>query len=134
MSMYERIKGKVSDTPNDAGEYLYRRTTPNGSVYQIKNSSNETLREIVAEESFFVGFDLKRLHSDAVSYNEKISTAYMSEETVARVWRNAMLDMTDVWESRQSHGQYSAYKNWRTALRDWPSTKDFPTKQPTLDV
>ena len=58
----------------------------------------------------------------------KIPTA---EET-ARSWRDKELINTDWIISITDHPQHDAYKTYRTKLRDWPSTEDFPATKPTL--
>ena len=59
----------------------------------------------------------------------KISTA---EET-ARSWRDQELQATDFISTITDHPQHAAYKTYRTKLRDWPSTSDFPDTKPTLE-
>ncbi len=58
----------------------------------------------------------------------KIPTA---EET-ARSWRDQELIATDWVVPITDHPQHDAYKTYRTKLRDWPSTSDFPDTKPTL--
>ena len=50
----------------------------------------------------------------------------------ARGWRDQELINTDSISSVADHPQHSAYLTYRTALRDWPSTSDFPATKPTL--
>ena len=59
----------------------------------------------------------------------KIPTA---EET-ARSWRDKELQATDFISTITDHPQHAAYKTYRTKLRDWPSTSDFPDTKPTLE-
>tara|TARA_S200002703_G_C3764422_1_gene235332 strand:- start:543 stop:842 length:300 start_codon:yes stop_codon:yes gene_type:complete len=53
-------------------------------------------------------------------------------EEAARLWRNAELEATDYIVPLSDHPQRAAYMTYRTALRDWPSTSDFPDTKPTL--
>ena len=54
-----------------------------------------------------------------------------SEED-ARNWRDVELDSTDWILPVTDHPQHAAYKTYRTKLRDWPGTSDFPDTKPTL--
>ena len=54
-----------------------------------------------------------------------------AEET-ARSWRDQELINTDWIISITDHPQHDAYKTYRTKLRDWPSTSDFPDTKPGL--
>ena len=57
-----------------------------------------------------------------------------SEEIAAdaRAWRDSQLEATDGIPAITDHPQRAAYLTYRTALRDWPSTADFPATKPTL--
>lgn len=50
----------------------------------------------------------------------------------ARAWRDSELTSTDWVVPLSDHPQRAAYLTYRTALRDWPSTSDFPATKPTL--
>ena len=50
----------------------------------------------------------------------------------ARAWRDLELQATDRIPAITDHPQRAAYLTYRTALRDWPSTSDFPATKPTL--
>ena len=51
----------------------------------------------------------------------------------ARGWRDSELQATDWIVPLSDHPQRAAYLNLRTALRDWPSTAEFPSGvKPTL--
>ena len=51
---------------------------------------------------------------------------------VARDWRNAELKSTDYIVPLSDHPSRTATMTYRAALRDWPSTSDFPATKPTL--
>ena len=55
-----------------------------------------------------------------------------TDEDNARAWRNFELESTDFISTISDHPQHNAYKTYRTKLRDWPSTSDFPDTKPTL--
>ena len=64
-----------------------------------------------------------------------IDTSLWSDEAkadYARSWRDEELKKTDWICSIPDHGSYSSYMVYRTSLRDWPSTDDFPETKPTL--
>jgi|TARA_R110000822_G_C15197180_1_gene481982 hypothetical protein len=50
----------------------------------------------------------------------------------ARAWRDSELQATDWVVPLSDHPQRAAYLTYRTALRNWPSTSDFPATKPTL--
>jgi hypothetical protein len=51
----------------------------------------------------------------------------------ARAWRDSQLQATDNIPAITDHPQREAYLSYRTALRDWPSTSEFPSgTKPTL--
>ena len=53
-------------------------------------------------------------------------------EADARAWRDSELQATDGIPAITDHPERSAYLTYRTALRNWPSTSDFPATKPTL--
>ena len=61
-----------------------------------------------------------------------------SEEDKARAWRDLELQSSDWIMPITDHPQHTAYKNYRAALRDWPTAKDadgnplFPNTRPEL--
>jgi len=55
-----------------------------------------------------------------------------SAEEEAREWRNGELSSTDYIVPLSDHPQRAAYITYRTALRDWPATSDFPDTRPEL--
>ena len=50
----------------------------------------------------------------------------------ARAWRNSQLQATDHIPAITDHPQRESYLTYRIALRDWPSTSDFPATKPVL--
>ena len=53
-------------------------------------------------------------------------------EEIARNWRNAELRSTDKFVPLTDHPEINNYISYRTKLREWPSTSDFPNTKPTL--
>ena len=57
------------------------------------------------------------------------------QETVdaeARSWRDEELVSTDSIVPATDHPKHAEYLTYRAALRDWPSTADFPDTRPVL--
>ena len=50
----------------------------------------------------------------------------------ARSWRDLQLFNTDYIVPLTDHPDHAATLTYRVALRDWPSTSDFPDTKPTL--
>jgi len=67
-------------------------------------------------------------------YEEVTATvlAVPTAEESARAWRDMELANTDWVVVVTDHPQHAAYMTYRAALRDWPSTADFPNTRPTL--
>ena len=53
-------------------------------------------------------------------------------EEEGRMWRDMELSATDYIMPLSDHPQRDAYIIYREALRQWPSTEDFPATQPEL--
>lgn len=53
-------------------------------------------------------------------------------EDQAKQWRNSELESTDWIVPITDHPSHSATLAYRQALRDWPTTVDFPAAKPTL--
>lgn len=85
--------------------------------------AGDKIRKVFAngsyEESFYV--DLSKKVISNVELN-------------GREWRDAELEHTDWIVSVTDHPQHAAYLTYRQALRDWPSTEDFPDTRPTLNI
>tara|TARA_R110002012_G_scaffold5775_3_gene26793 strand:- start:499 stop:804 length:306 start_codon:yes stop_codon:yes gene_type:complete len=96
----------------------YNITYPDGSTNRV-----------LADEQF-----CKAVTADGGSY-ELVTYPAPSEAEIAsfhRDWRNDELAKTDFIVPLSDHPQRSAYMTYRTQLRDWPSTSDFPDTRPTL--
>ena len=59
-------------------------------------------------------------------------TAPLTVEQEARMWRDMELSSTDIASQTPDWPNRSNILAYRTALRDWPSTSDFPATKPTL--
>ena len=56
----------------------------------------------------------------------------LTAEQEARRWRDEELLTTDYIVPLSDHPSRTATMTYRTALRNWPSTSDFPDTKPTL--
>ena len=80
---------------------------------------------------------LLTIYSDKVI--EKIEPPKKTSEEIAkeeeleeRIWRDGELGRTDVLYLLDDYPDKDKLKTYRQALRDWPSTSDFPETRPTL--
>ena len=64
----------------------------------------------------------------ALIYEEDLITP----EQKARTWRDAELTRTDIAATVSDYPNAEAILVYRTALRNWPSTEDFPDTRPSL--
>lgn len=80
----------------------------------------------------------RHLYEDGsyVDYQEHEPPVLPSASEIAKIegrqWRDGQLGSSDWIVPLTDHPQHSAYITYRKALRDWPSTSDFPDKKPTL--
>ena len=67
-------------------------------------------------------------------YQHHVEPALSDDEkkVQARAWRDSELVQSDWIVMVTDHPQHNAYKTYRTKLRDWPSTSDFPDTKPEL--
>ena len=97
------------------------------AVYKVKDADENYVNIIVADPAFMeANFD----YFELLDYTS--DDGGVSERYAARAWRDQELIKTDSISSVADHPQRSAYLTYRTALRDWPSTSDFPATKPTL--
>ena len=61
-----------------------------------------------------------------------VQTALVTPELRAILWRNDELARTDIAATVSDYPNAAAIITYRAALRDWPSTEDFPETRPTL--
>ena len=73
---------------------------------------------------------IKKQHWEAHTLTaEEIATELARE---MRAWRDDELLSTDFIVPLSDHSERTDYMTYRTALRDWPSTADFPDTKPEL--
>jgi len=94
--------------------------------YNIKDADGNITNTIIADAEFveanFENYEL---------YVEPTPAEPTAEET-ARNWRDGELSSTDTAAQTPDWPNRDNILTYRTALRDWPSTGDFPDTRPTL--
>jgi len=100
--------------------------------YKITYKDGST-NEVIGGEDF-----CKEVTKDGGSY-EIVNPPVLStedqkniDEINARIWRDEELAATDNISQTPDFPNRDKYLTYRQALRDWPSTADFPDKKPTL--
>jgi len=84
---------------------------------------------VQAQDEYGIG----DLYDGSSFYKPKPVELTQSEaEKVARKWRDKELFSTDRIVSITDHPDHAATITYREALRNWPSTDDFPNNKPTL--
>ena len=84
----------------------------------------------MADEEF-----VKQNYSSAGWSYELIKRANPTQNEInhtAKMWRNKELANTDNIAQTPDFPNRDKYLTYRQALRDWPSTANFPDKKPTL--
>lgn len=89
-----------------------------------KIENNVVVDSIVADAAFIA--------TQEGTWELRATTPPPTEEETARRWRDKELNNTDYIVPLTDHPQHSDYMAYRVALRDWPSTSNFPTTKPTL--
>ena len=101
-------------------------------IFEILNSDGDVINRIVADASF-----VEAQYSEG-EYRPKAEETFSDEliaEAIAfreRNWRDSELLATDFIVPVADHPQRAAYMTYRTALRNWPASDDFPATRPTL--
>ena len=87
--------------------------------WNIKNADGDVVNTIIASEDFVEeNFD----HYEFV--------LLPITEAEARTWRNQELAKTDEFAKLPDYPHHAILLEYRQALRDWPSTVDFPDTVP----
>ena len=74
----------------------------------------------------------EELAENDFSNNEVLEVTDEELKTLQRKWRDKELVNTDYILPLTDHPDNTATLAYRRALRDWPSTSDFPDTKPTL--
>ena len=94
--------------------------------YIIKDADGNITNTINADSEF--------VKANFEHYEEYVAPTPVepTAEETERTWRDSELSATDYIVPLSDHPQRDAYIAYRTALRNWPSTEDFPATRPTL--
>jgi hypothetical protein len=94
--------------------------------YKILDSNGIVLNTIIASEKFvkasYSNYELVVENNDAIKRVEEIE------------WRDSELTRTDSLILLSDYPYKEQLTAYRQALRDWPSTTDFPDTRPTLGI
>jgi hypothetical protein len=94
--------------------------------YNIKDADGNIINTINSDAEFVeANFDYYEL------YVEPTPPEPTAEEA-ARQWRDSELSATDKAAQTSDWPNRDNILTYRTALRDWPSTTDFPNTRPVL--
>ena len=94
--------------------------------YNIKDADGNITNTIIADSSFVAAnFD----HYE--EFVEPTPPEPTAEET-ARNWRDIELSSSDIASQTPDWPNRDNILTYRTALRNWPSTSDFPATRPEL--
>ena len=96
------------------------------SRYEILESGS-VVNTIVASREY-----VETNYSEYRLLAERAAKVVVETAESARAWRDAELASTDYIVPLSDHPQRAAYMTYRTALRNWPTTSDFPATKPTL--
>jgi hypothetical protein len=94
--------------------------------YIIKDADGNITNTINADAEF--------VEANFEHYEEWVAPTPVepTAEEEGRTWRDSELSATDYIVPLSDHPQRDAYIAYRTALRNWPSTEDFPATRPEL--
>ena len=94
--------------------------------YNIKDADGNITNTIIADAEFVAAnFDHYELWVAPTPVEPTAAEA-------GRMWRDMELSSTDTASQTPDWPNRDNILNHRTALRDWPSTGDFPDTRPTL--
>ena len=101
-------------------------------IFEILNSDGDVINRIVADASF-----VEAQYSEGEyrpKAEETFSDALIAEALTfrERSWRDSELLATDFIVPVADNPQRAAYMTYRTALRNWPASDDFPATRPEL--
>jgi hypothetical protein len=105
------------------------------NIWVVKDAEGVvTNPSILASEEFMAAnFDFyESLTPDEPVISEEAIIPVYTAAQIARIWRDSELSSTDFMVPTTDHPEHAAYITYRAALRDWPSTSDFPDTKPVL--
>ena len=101
------------------------------------NTTTENLTEPLRVNNPIPGDEIKYTNNTTgliviTTYSDPIVIPQEEIEDLAREWRNEELSKTDHIVPLTDHPDHADTLAYRAALRDWPTTSDFPDTKPTL--
>ena len=101
------------------------------------NTTIENLTEPSRVDNPLTGDKIKRTNTKTglvfiTSHHDPYIETQEDINHLAKLWRNEELSNTDYIVPLTDHPDHAATLAYRAALRDWPSTSDFPDTKPTL--
>jgi len=100
------------------------------SINVTKDGITNTM--ISSLEFAIAAFPVAEGYSHEEFVPEEITLLATEVAVNAKDWRNKELKSSDWIVQIPDHPEKAAYTTYRVALRDWPSTSDFPATKPTL--
>ena len=97
------------------------------NLWTIKNADGNITNPCIRGEESWV-----KANFDHVEAFVAPTAPEPTAEEEARMWRNMELSSTDQASQTPDWPNRANILTYRTALRDWPSTSDFPATKPTL--
>lgn len=100
------------------------------SIFKILDGvGGNVINTVVAEEDFVsANYDYYEIVDDQLTAEQLDGV----KEVQAREWRDSELVATDQASQTPDWPNRDNILTYRTALRDWPATDDFPDTRPTL--
>ena len=97
------------------------------NLWAIKDADGNVTNPCIKADEAFVSANFD--HYEAYVVPE---TPALTPEQEARRWRDEELFATDIAAQTPDWPNRDNILTYRAALRDWPSTSDFPATKPTL--
>jgi len=97
------------------------------NLWTIKDADGNVTNPCIKGEESWV-----RANFDSVEAFVEPTSPVLTAEQEARMWRDMELSSTDKASQTPDWPNRANILTYRTALRDWPSTSDFPATKPTL--
>ena len=106
-------------TLNDQNVCVGVKQVKDGYVLEVNESFSDTYDDSIVGKTY------------VPETGEYVFTQAQIEEQ-AREWRNVELSNTDVLATLPDYPNTQALLAYRQALRDWPSTPEFPNTKPEM--
>ena len=101
------------------------------SMIKITDLDGNYVNQIIADLAFAEEMYPNHQYEEIVT-PEITMEDMMTDEEKARIWRDEELTATDAASQTPDWPNRDNILTYRAALRDWPSTSDFPDTKPVL--